>query len=485
MGSIRFILYLLPLLVIISNVRAQQHDLKLSRTKIEFGETEQWLSRIDTIVLTNDGNQPVSILKRKPPAHTQIEWPEGKIPPGSQRMIRLVYAPKTKGPFHVEIPVYYSTSPKPVTIELTGQVVSFAENAFTACPTLGKKKTEVRFLHRGIVVDSLTGKPIQGAIVEIRDVKEDQETNAKGVYEKQMPIGRYRIKVNAEHYGSKDTTAYLNRNNPFLRFELPRTGGATVTYGGESSQQELPQEHFPGQPSDEAKPGRPPVPPGLPDTTQHEPDQPTQTPTAANPKDTVLLPVEEFKPNNVVFLIDVSSSMDAKDKLPYLKLSINNMVRHLRAIDRISVVRYATVSHTVLPTTPANNKDEIYQEVHALEARGSTKATRGLKKAYQAARQAFVKDGNNQVIIATDGKFDALSGSGMKLNMMVRWNAFRGIQLSVVGFGHDREAIDFMKRMAQKGNGNFLHIEEKQQAQKALLQEIKKNSRRSDATASE
>ncbi|PSR05494.1 MAG: hypothetical protein BRD50_00845, partial [Bacteroidetes bacterium SW_11_45_7] len=117
-------LLLFLLLPLLSN--AQKHDLRVEPTTIDYGQTEKWLSRIDTLLLVNTSDQPISILKRKPPAHTQIEWPEDAIQPGTDAMIRIVYAPKSRGPFNVKIPVYYSSAAKPVTIQLKGEVVSFA-----------------------------------------------------------------------------------------------------------------------------------------------------------------------------------------------------------------------------------------------------------------------------------------------------------------------------------------------------------------------
>jgi len=487
---LRYCYLLIPFLFLLpwfSN--AQEHDLRVEPTTIDYGQTEKWLSRIDTILLVNTSDQPISILKRKPPAHTQIEWPEDAIQPGARAMIRILYAPKSRGPFNVKIPVYYSSAAKPVTIQLKGEVVSFAENAFTACPTLGKDKAEVSFLHRGIVVDSITGDPIEGATVTISDVSEDKITNDKGIYEKQIPIGRYTVTASAEYYGTKDTTVYLNRNNPFLRFELPREKEMAATYEIDEKQVEpIDNQERPSQV--EANPGNPPVPPGRQDTVEQQPEErleeePRDAIATTSPEDTALLPVSEYKPNNVVFLIDVSTSMNEEDKLPYLKQSIINMVRHLRSIDKVTIVSYATVSHMVLPTTTADNKAMIEQKVKELEARGSTRANRGLTEAYQKARKVYIEDGNNQVIMASDGKFDELSGSRTKINMKVRWNAFRGINLSVVGFGQDDEGLAFMKGMAQKGNGSTLMIKDKEQARRAILKEIKDNSRRTSATTTE
>ncbi|PSR05492.1 MAG: hypothetical protein BRD50_00840, partial [Bacteroidetes bacterium SW_11_45_7] len=339
-----------------------------------------------------------------------------------------------------------------------------------------KDKAEVSFLHRGIVVDSITGDPIEGATVTISDVSEDKITNDKGIYEKQIPIGRYTVTASAEYYGTKDTTVYLNRNNPFLRFELPREKEMAATHEIDEKQVEpIDNQERPSQV--EANPGNSPVPPGRQDTVEQQPEEgleeePQEAIATTSPEDTVLLPVSEYKPNNVVFLIDVSTSMAEEDKLPYLKQSIINMVRHLRSIDKVTIVSYATVSHMVLPTTTADNKAMIEQKVKELEARGSTRANRGLTEAYQKARKVYIEAGNNQVIMASDGKFDELSGSRTKINMKVRWNAFRGINLSVVGFGRDDEGLAFMKGMAQKGNGSTLMIKDKEQARRAILKGI-------------
>ena len=191
------------------------------------------------------------------------------------------------------------------------------------------------------------------------------------------------------------------------------------------------------------------------------------------PDEQGLLPQNLYSPNNIIFLIDVSSSMKKPDKLPLLKISMKNLTGVLRKTDYLSVVVYSTTSTVLLQPTAANRKEEINLLIDTLRAKGITNGGKGLQTAYEIAEQNFISGGNNQVIIATDGLFNSPGFSESAIFSLVRGKAADNIILSVVGFGDDKDALRMLKKMADKGNGNFIQIPDKPAADEALIDEIK------------
>ncbi len=199
---------------------------------------------------------------------------------------------------------------------------------------------------------------------------------------------------------------------------------------------------------------------------------PARTIMAANDA----LPLSQYVPNNIVFLIDVSSSMKKPDKLPLLKTSMKNLAKVLRGVDYISVVTYSTKATVLLTPTVATNKGKIVSMIDTLTASGMTNGVKGLQTAYDVAEQNLIPGGNNQIIIATDGVFNGPNYSESDLYTLVKQKAKDGVILSVVGFGQDEDALKMMRKMAEKGSGSFIQIPDAQAANKILIEEIKLQS---------
>ncbi len=193
-------------------------------------------------------------------------------------------------------------------------------------------------------------------------------------------------------------------------------------------------------------------------------------------KDDVVLPERLYSPNNIIFLIDISSSMKKSDKLPLLKTSMTNLTKALRKVDRISVITYSITSDVLMPSTTADNKNEIFKMIDSLSTRGYTNGVKGLQTAYEIAEQNFISGGNNQIILATDGLFNNPGYSEDELFSMVKEKTKDDIILSVIGFGQDNDALRLMKRLSSKGSGSFIQIPDKQAADEILINEIKLQS---------
>ncbi|RYC26291.1 vWA domain-containing protein [Ciceribacter ferrooxidans] len=174
---------------------------------------------------------------------------------------------------------------------------------------------------------------------------------------------------------------------------------------------------------------------------------------------------------NLVFLIDVSGSMDEPDKLPLLKSAFRLLVNRLKADDTVSIVAYAGNAGIVLEPTPAAEKSKILSAIDRLEAGGSTGGAEGIEAAYELAQQAFVKDGVNRVMLATDGDFNVGPSSDEDLKRMVEAKRKDGIFLTVLGFGRGNLNDSLMQTLAQNGNGNAAYIDTLAEARKTLVEE--------------
>jgi len=180
--------------------------------------------------------------------------------------------------------------------------------------------------------------------------------------------------------------------------------------------------------------------------------------------------MEDAPPSNLVFLLDVSGSMNEPQKLPLLKDSLKILVNQLTAKDRVAIVVYAGASGLVLNST--NNRGEILNALGNLESGGSTNGGQGIQLAYKVALDNFIQGGNNRVILATDGDFNVgLTGDNELVNL-IEAKRRTGIFLSVLGFGTGNTNDSMMEKLADKGNGNYAYIDSQTEARKALGEQV-------------
>ncbi|MEH2053744.1 vWA domain-containing protein [Nostoc sp.] len=182
---------------------------------------------------------------------------------------------------------------------------------------------------------------------------------------------------------------------------------------------------------------------------------------------------ETLPPSNLVFLIDVSGSMDDPNKLPLVQQSLKLLVNKLRPEDRVSLVVYAGNAGLVLPATPGSQKSKILAAIDRLEAGGSTAGGQGIELAYKIAKQNFLKSGNNRVILATDGDFNVGVSSDADLTRLIEQKRDQGIFLTVLGFGTGNYKDGKMEQLADKGNGNYAYIDTLLEAKKVLVNDLR------------
>lgn len=180
----------------------------------------------------------------------------------------------------------------------------------------------------------------------------------------------------------------------------------------------------------------------------------------------------ELPPSNLVFLLDVSGSMDEPNKLPLLKAAFGLLVSELRAQDRVAIVVYAGAAGVVLESTPGNRKEVIMKALDNLQAGGSTAGGQGIMLAYKIAEKNFLREGNNRIILATDGDFNVGVSDNASMERLVEEKRGLGVYMTVLGFGMGNIKDDKMEIIADKGNGNYAYIDNIQEARRVLVREF-------------
>ena len=184
------------------------------------------------------------------------------------------------------------------------------------------------------------------------------------------------------------------------------------------------------------------------------------------------VPRAQLPASNLVLLVDVSGSMQSPDKLELLKSALRLLVHELKADDRVSMVVYAGASGVVLETTAGDQTATIMAALDGLTAGGSTNGGAGIRLAYALAQQAFIKDGINRVILATDGDFNVGTVDFEMLKQLVEDRREQGIGLTTLGFGSGNYNDQLMEQLADAGNGNYAYIDTLSEARKALVDEM-------------
>lgn len=180
---------------------------------------------------------------------------------------------------------------------------------------------------------------------------------------------------------------------------------------------------------------------------------------------------KEMPKSNLVFLIDVSGSMDERNKLPLVQRSFMTLVENLDEQDTVSIVTYSSGEELVLDGVSADNKNQIMTAIENLYASGSTNGESAIQMAYETAKKHFIDGGNNRIIMATDGDFNVGITSEAELTRMIKENAKDGVFLSVLGYGMGNYKDNKLESLADNGNGNYAYIDSIDEARKVLIEE--------------
>ncbi len=431
------------------NAQVDQKGLLFSTTEFNYGQVENWISKIDSIKVSNTTAKKVFILKQHYSSEFEIRFPSGGIEPGESAYIEIIFNPKKIGKFKRSIALYHTASFDSVPITFKGEVLSFDPYAHLECPSFTKpqqKRTE--FDLEILVIDSVTKKPLSNSFIELSKGENyvQYKTDGNGILILKSTITLYYVYAEHEGYNSKELTKYFNPDR--RKLIIPLSAKPKVDIAQEvivENKEEIVLKEAVVQDT-------------LIDKTSF---------TTAN-----------FKQNHFVFLIDVSGSMAKEDRLLLLQKSMIALTNLMRSEDKITIITYADEVLVQLEPTSGNEKEKIINIIQSLKAKGNTAGTKALQQAYTYAQSHFIKGGVNQIILSTDGGFDGLNESQDKLEKLVKKKAKRDIRLSVLAFGNNKSGKRVMERFSVLGKGFYLFISSEDEAKVKLVEIVKSMAKR-------
>lgn len=448
------------------------------KTEHDFGDLEAGDSRYVDVYLKNKTGEEAYILSVDQPMEVVYIQKNALMLPDSSNVIRFQINKKTKGRFRYDIEVFTSNQPDPTTITLKGRIKSLPDqtNNFTACPSFGQKPAQQNPLEFALTVrtvDKNTGARLSQstvAIIQQGDAVGKWKTRSNGQFKVKIPLGIAYFYATHRGYQPAEKGAYVNfkRNLVILELEpeqkptepaeeppaeVPEADTTYVADSQDGNREVDLSEVIESTATDSIDTLQENIPPSL----------------ASLDKDD--FSAEHFKPVNVVFVIDVSSSMRQEDRIELLKYSLGQLVEMLRPQDKIGLVSYANDAQVLLKPTSGEQKEKINEIVKDLKASGRTAGGKGIKIGYRQARRNLIKSGANKVVIITDGAFNQNSGDYEKY---IERNLRRKcITMSVVGIKSNERSEENMREAAELGKGRFLLIERLADAQSKLKQEIR------------
>jgi uncharacterized protein YegL len=419
--------------------------------ELDFGKVQEASFLNSYLPIRNTGTKALILLRADAPPEFTVTVGKKIIPAGDTLHLNFSIRPSRTGKFKETIKLYYNGSPEPYSIEVKGELKKLLAKDLSACVNFDPKtgsfsngnasiplmsKHSVRFM------DATTGKLIkEGSILYISQTSREKSERSTydGLLESMIPIGPYAFVVTAPGYGTLMMEKYIP------------VGGASETFMlSPSPKPEVETDSLQKEPLDE-------IPKQLDYST--------------------LLDERVYKPNNIVFLIDISSSMKEPEKLPLLKKSMVKLMEPIRAIDKITIVTYGTDVRIAVPTVSGNEKKLVLELIDTLKASGVTAGSKGIQTAYTIANEQFISGGNNQVILATDGAF-RVSVKDRKMIELSSNNPDQTTILSVIGFSCKPDALKMLGELTKQGAGSLIQVNNSNQAENALLDEIKNRSKR-------
>tara|TARA_B110000977_G_scaffold84668_1_gene113049 strand:+ start:2107 stop:3495 length:1389 start_codon:yes stop_codon:yes gene_type:complete len=433
----------------------------------DFGDIKAGDSRVVDVKFRNTTGEKVYLLRIKHGREIKSLVSSKSIMPDSLLLIRIKFNPIETGKFKIYIPIYLSNSLEPFEFSIQGYVKEIDNSIGLACPSFDNKNVEktLVFDFTATVLDRKTGEPIKDASITFvtnGTVSQIEKTNGRGVVKTSALIGLYYFVIDANKYIGSEFPKYINKRNDSILVYLDKPK-VIVEEGPIALLVEEPVVVIEEKESVIEKPITLPL-----------------VDTIPLLKEEALVVAEEipielvYKSNNIVFLLDVSTSMNKEGKLDLLKASLIEMVNGLRPEDRITLISYSTFSKVILDGTSGSEKELLIQKIQAIRAQGVTAGGDGMKLAYKQAKRNYIEGGNNQVIMATDGKFNR---GATNLDRLVTKNFQRGIGITVLGIKNKPENAEEMQSIANLGGGNYLVIESYEDSKQLLINEIKRTSR--------
>ena len=443
-------------------------------TKHDFGNLEPYSPRYVDFVLTNKGSKQEWLLSVKKPVEVVYIPSKQIIEKDSSVVLLLQVNPTSKGKFSYQVEVYTSDRDEPVKLKLTGNLSELPQDgssAFTACPSFSDRpggRDPNNFDLTVVTIDKETKQELSSSTVSmIQNGRErwTKRTDRKGKINEDAAIGRSYLYATHEGYNPAELGAYVNFKRNYVVLELER-----------KEEEIIPPVIIPETPDTLVASS---------ETTKEieieiqieEHIEPTTdlTEIAQAPHSLTDLDKDNFDPQffnsiNVVFVLDISSSMKQVDKMELMKYSLNRLTDLLRVQDKIGLVTYSSYADVLLPPTSGGDKNDIREKVEDLKAFGYTAGGTGIKLGFKQAKKGYIQNGVNHIVIITDGAFNRNSDDYKRY---VKRYAKKGIHFSVVGIKNKPNDEDEMREAAELGQGHYVPIFGLIDAQESLRQMVR------------
>ena len=455
-------------------------QVEFNKVKHDFGDLEAYSARYVDIILSNKGNKQEWLLSVKKPMEVIYITSKQIMEKDSSIIVRLQVNPGEKGKFNYEVNIFTSDRAEATKVKLTGNLREVDQNSMggmTSCPDFSSRpggKNPNDFDLTVVTIDKDTREELSKSTVTMIQNGQpiwQNKTDRNGKIKENATLGLSYFYATHAGYHPAELGAYVNFKRNYIVVELEK--------GNEC----------------------PPLPPA-PDTNVIATVEPPVT-SVPDPEPEIIIEIEDhletietefdstviaeqppsftdldrdnfdpehFKPVNVVFVLDVSSSMKQVDKIELMKYALFQLTDMLRPQDKIGIVTYASDSRVLLPSTSGADKAEIKEEVSELKAFGYTAGGEGIKLGYKEAKRAKINNGTNHVIIITDGAFNRNSDD---YERYVKKYQKLGINLSVVGIKNKSVHEEDMREAAELGGGHYVPIMKLADAQHNLKQEIR------------
>ena len=407
------------------------------KTSHDFGEIYAEEETYVDFKFTNNTDKSHYLLTVDKPREVFYIFSSKFIAPDSSMIIRFKIDDSRKGKFNHEIDVYFSANQDPITIRLSGTVKEVSNNPMNDCPDFSStpsKEYSTGFEVTIKVIDSLTREPIKNAkvyLVERGELVGDHKTNNKGVVQKTIPLGWYYITASHQDYNENYYDGYLNFQRNVVIIELTQDPEDVIV---QVEEEEIEEEEIVVEIEEEEEVievvDEPEVIEDEPEVEAVE-EIVNDDPTPWEDLPDTLFDEKHFRYSNITFILDVSTSMSGNGKLALLRMSMIELTKILRPNDVVSIVKYASTSEVILKNTSGADKELIINTVKGLKASGLTAGGSAIKLGYKTNKKTHIDNGNNIVIMITDGAFN--KGDKNYRETIKNTYAKKGTKFSVVG----------------------------------------------------
>ncbi|MFM9986449.1 MAG: vWA domain-containing protein [Flavobacteriales bacterium] len=425
-------------------------QITINPSKLAFGTTLPSTQWVVDIIVQNRSDKKDFLLRTTFSHEYDVVASSKTLLPDSSITIRVKFKPRLKGPFNEKIEFHFASLNEPIIFPVTADVQYLNPEDHLACPDFSRQAADCCVDNTVLfeVVNAETGEPIKGAEIRIEEDKVVQSklaTNAEGKISKSMPIGYYRLTALHQNFLKKDIVSYVNNGHAYFRFELDPVKNEIIE-------------------------DIPPIAEVVPDivvTSVKSDSMEVLVP------ESVVLPESKYKLNNMVFLLDASSSMNKGERMDLMRKSMHELINALRPGDKITLISYNDQAKVLLETTTGGQKDVLHITVDHMLADGNTAGAKGFKMAYSILKEEYIKEGNNQLIVVTDGAFQPEDQK--EIDKLVKKASKKKLVTSLVGIQPNTFAAGNLEMVGAMGHGSFVLIEDETDLTQ-ILEEIKKQS---------